>query len=132
MTVKFSQNAGRFYIGIMCSRALCRCILANSPPKAACFRDVNDVNNVRCQQCQLLSTMSAVNHVNDVNRVNDVKTPTPAACGGVSAVTPPAAAVGGLRRLRLRFWGDACGGGSAVRPPAAAFGGGAACGGGFF
>jgi hypothetical protein len=27
--------------------------------------------------------MSAVNHVNHVNRVNDVKTPTPAACGGV-------------------------------------------------
>ena len=69
------------------------------------------------------SASSAVNHVNDVNRVNDVKTPTPAACGGVSGGRPPAAAVGGLRRLRLRFWGDACGGGSAVRPPAAAFGG---------
>jgi len=27
--------------------------------------------------------MSAVNHVNRVNDVNDVKTPTPAACGGV-------------------------------------------------
>jgi hypothetical protein len=70
----------------------------------------------RCQQCppstmSTASASSAVNHVNDVNRVNDVKTPTPAACGGVSAVTPPAAAVGGLRRLRLRFWGDACGGG---------------------
>jgi hypothetical protein len=47
--------------------------------------------------------MSAVNHVNRVNDVNDVKTPTPAACGGVSAVTPPAAA--GWREYA------ACGGG---------------------
>jgi hypothetical protein len=52
------------------------------------------VNNVRRQQCPP-STMSAVNDVNDVNRVNDVKTPTPAACGGVSAVRPPAAAFRG-------------------------------------
>jgi hypothetical protein len=42
----------------------------------------------RCQQCppstmSIASTSSAVNHVNDVNRVNDVKTPTPAAFGGV-------------------------------------------------
>jgi hypothetical protein len=119
MPVKFSQNAGRLYIGTMCSRALCLWILANTPPKATCFRDVNAVNNVRCQRCQqcppstmsTASTSSAVNHVNDVNRVNDVKTPTPAAFGGVSAVTPPAAAVGGLRRLRRRFWGEAaCGG----------------------
>jgi hypothetical protein len=52
---------------------------------------VNNVNAVRCQQCQccplstmsMLSTMSAVNHV---------KTPTPAACGGVSGGRPPTAA----------------------------------------
>jgi hypothetical protein len=42
----------------------------------------------RCQQCppstmSTASTSSAVNDVNDVNRVNDVKTPAPAACGGV-------------------------------------------------
>jgi hypothetical protein len=72
MTVKFSQNARRFYIGTMSRRALCRCILGNTPPTAACFRDVNDVNRV--------------------NDVNDVKAPTPAACGGVSGGTPPAAA----------------------------------------
>jgi hypothetical protein len=48
--------------------------------------------------------MSAVNHVNRVNHVNDVKTPTPAAFGGVSVFV----------RLRRRL------------------GGGAACGGGFF
>jgi len=64
MTVKFSQNARRFYIGTMSRRALCRCILGNTPLTAACFRDVNDVNRV--------------------NDVNDVKAPTPAACGGVS------------------------------------------------
>jgi hypothetical protein len=46
--------------------------------------------------------MSAVSNVNRVNHVNDVKTPTPAAFGGVSAVRPPAAAVGG---------DAACGGG---------------------
>jgi hypothetical protein len=71
MTVKFSQNARRFYIGTMSRRALCRCILGNTPLTAACFRDVNDVNRV--------------------NDVNDVKAPTPAACGGVSGGTPPAA-----------------------------------------
>jgi hypothetical protein len=57
--------------------------------------------------------MSAVNHVNRVNDVNDVKTPTSAACGGVSVFV----------RLRRRF---------GVRPPSAAFRGYAACGGGFF
>jgi hypothetical protein len=46
--------------------------------------------------------MSAVNHVNRVNDVIDVKTPTSAAFGGVSAVRPPSAAVGGYA---------ACGGG---------------------
>jgi len=46
--------------------------------------------------------MSAVSHVNRVNDVNDVKTPTSAACGGVS----------GGDRLRRRFGGyAACGGG---------------------
>jgi hypothetical protein len=45
--------------------------------------------------------MSAVNHVNRVNDVNDVKTPNPAACGGVSVFV----------RLRRRFGGT---------PPAAA------------
>ena len=63
----------------------------------------------------MLSTMSAVNHVNRVNDVNDVKTPNPAAFGGVS----------GRGRLRRRFGCHAaCGGVSAVTPPAAAFRGG--------
>ena len=52
----------------------------------------------------MMSTMSAVNDVNRVNHVNDVKTPTPAAFGGVLGGRPPAAAVGGLRRLRLRVF----------------------------
>ena len=46
--------------------------------------------------------MSAVNHVNRVNDVIDVKTPNPAAYGGVSVFV----------RLRRRF---------GVRPPSAAF-----------
>jgi hypothetical protein len=45
----------------------------------------------RCQQCPP-STMSTASTSSAVNHVNDVKTPTPAAFGGVSAVTPPAAA----------------------------------------
>jgi hypothetical protein len=52
-----------------------------------------------------LSASSAVNHVNDVIRVNDVKTPTPAACGGVSGGE---AACGGVQlfvRLRRRLGG---------------------------
>jgi hypothetical protein len=58
--------------------------------------------------------MSAVNHVNRVNRVNDVKNTKP-------------------RRLRRRFGcPSAYGGVSAVRPPSAAVGGYVACGGGFF
>jgi hypothetical protein len=48
--------------------------------------------------------MSAVSHVNRVNHVNDVKTPKPAACGGVSAVRPPSAAFRGVRRLRRRVF----------------------------
>jgi hypothetical protein len=48
--------------------------------------------------------MSAVSHVNRVNDVNDVKTPTSAACGGVSAVRPPSAAFRGVRRLRRRVF----------------------------
>jgi hypothetical protein len=58
--------------------------------------------------------MSAVNHVNrvnDVNDVNDVKTPTSAACGGVSAVPPPSATF----RCSSAF-----GGGWGWTPPAAA------------
>ncbi len=57
----------------------------------------------RCQQCppSTMSTASTQSAVNHVNRVNDVKTPTPAAFGGVS----------GGGRLRRRF---------GVRPPAAA------------
>ena len=55
--------------------------------------------------------MSAVNHVNRVIDVNDVKTPNPAAFGGVSGGRPPAAA---SRHA-------ACGGVSeGVTPPAAA------------
>ena len=56
--------------------------------------------------------MSAVNHVNRVNHVNDVKTPTPAAFGGVLGGRPPAAAFS---------CSSACGGVSeGVTPPAAA------------
>ena len=141
MTVKFSQNARRFYIGTMSRRALCRCILGNTPPTAACFRDVNDVNNVRCQRCQLrqLRPLSITSMTSTASMTSKHQPPPPAAAfrGG----RPPAAAVGGLRRLRLRFWGDACGGGWGATPPVAAFscssacGGGwgyAACGGGFF
>jgi hypothetical protein len=122
MPVKFSQNAGRLYIGTMCSRALCLWILANTPPKAACFRDVNDVNNVRRQRCQLrqLRPLSITSMTSTASMTSKHQ---PRRQRGRLVVRPPAAAVGGLRRLRLRFWGDACGGGSAVRPPAAAFGG---------
>jgi hypothetical protein len=55
--------------------------------------------------------MSAVNHVNRVNDVIDVKTPTSAAFGGVSAVRPPTAAFRLSVRLRRRLGGT---------PPAAA------------
>jgi hypothetical protein len=67
------------------------------------------------------STSSAVNHVNDVNRVNDVKTPTPAAFGGVLGGE---AACGGVQLfVRLRRWfgcPSACGGVWGGTPPAAA------------
>jgi hypothetical protein len=48
--------------------------------------------------------MSAVNHVNRVNDVNDVKTPTPAACGGVSVFVRLRRRLGGVRRLRRRVF----------------------------
>ena len=94
MTVKFSQNASRFYIGTMCSRALCRCILANSPPKAACFRDVNDVNNVRCQRCQLrqLRPLSITSMTSTASMTSKHQ---PRRLRRRLVVRPPAAAVGG-------------------------------------
>jgi hypothetical protein len=55
--------------------------------------------------------MSAVNHVNRVNHVNDVKTPNPAAFGGVLGGKPPAAAFS---------CSSAFGGVSGGTPPAAA------------
>jgi hypothetical protein len=122
MPVKFSQNAGRLYIGTMCSRALCLWILANSPPKATCFRDVNDVNNVRCQQCQRcqLRPLSITSMTSTASMTSKHQPPPPAAaflgeaaCGGGWGATPPVAAFS---------CSSACGGGWGY----------AACGGGFF